>query len=404
MGRDYYLLTGAFFISSMGEWLYRLGLPLLIFGMTGSAVGMAIAFALTFLPFLIVSPFGGVFADALDRRRLCILSDGLAALAVTGVALLAYTDGPLWLIYVLTFVASCMAPLHFPAFQSLIPQVVSDDALPRANSLVSGSETFFTIIGPLVGGGLAALIGAEGLIVINALSFGLSALMTLLVRTEKATVRKPMTVARIVADFKEGFAFAWSHPVVKYGAIMFIGTNFAINLFLGNLVFYLVGILRTSEQTLGLVMAISGLGGFAGAMIAPSLVRRFPAGRLIVSATIAAGITSFGLLLTSDPILIGVVWGLVIGLGWINAVTYFTLRQRVVPSAYLGRVIAITRLIAYTSIPVGGLLGGYLMQTRGPMIVILLCASIRLLVGLAAAFTPLASARNDHEALAPAKA
>jgi predicted MFS family arabinose efflux permease len=397
MNRDFYLLGGAYFISTTGDWLQRLGLPLLVYQLTGSAVGMAATFALTFLPFLLLSIFGGVLADALDRRRLCVACDTLAAAAVVGIGATAQLGGPLWLIYVLTFVAASMSPLHHPAFQSLIPAVVAPEARASANSLLSGSETFFTVIGPLVGGFLLALTGAQGLIYINAGSFLLSAVLMFMVRAGPAhRAAAPLTVRKVVADAREGIRYAWQHPILRYGALMFIGSNFAINVFFANFVFFLVGELHVPEPTVGLVMAISGSGAVAGSLLAPSLIRRYPAGRIIASSTIAAGLTSFGLLFARGPLTVGLIWGLVSAFGWINSVTYFTLRQRVVPSAYLGRAVAVTRLVSFSSIPLGALVGGYLVQRHGIVPVILLCAGLRTAAGVLASLSPLGRPTADY--------
>ena len=399
MKRDFRLLCGAYFISTTGDWMQRLGLPLLIYQMTGSATHMAAAFSLTFLPFFLLSLVGGVLADSLDRRRLCIACDTLAGCAVLGIGITAHFGGPLWLIYVLLFVGAAMSPLHHPAFQSSIPDVVEPHALTRANSLVSSSETFFTVVGPLVGGGLVAIVGAKGLIYADAGSFFLSAAMMSLIRVRNATGRGgPLTLRKIAADLREGIGYAWSHPVLRYGALMFVGSNFAVNVFFGSVIFFLVHELRLPQHMVGLPLAISGAGALLGTLLAPSFIRRFPPGRIIVTSTIVAGLTSFALLLANGPLSVGVVWGLVMGCGWINSVTYFTLRQRAVPSAYLGRAIAITRLIAYSSIPLGGLVGGYVIQRWGAMPVILLCAGVRAAVGVLASFSPLARSGEETSA------
>ncbi|UQA60522.1 MFS transporter [Polyangium aurulentum] len=397
MKRDFRLLCGAYFISTTGDWMQRLGLPLLIYQMTGSATYMAAAFALGFLPFLLLSLVGGVLADSLDRRRLCIACDTLAGLAVLGIATTAQLHGSLWVVYGLLFVSAAMAPLHHPAFQSLIPEVVEPHALTRANSLVSSSETFFTVVGPLIGGFLVALVGPKGLLYANAASFFVSAAMVCLVRKKHAAGRgAPLTLRKMATDLREGIGYAWSHPVLRYGALMFIGSNFAVNVFFGSFVFFLVHELGLPQHMVGLPLAISGAGALLGTLLAPSFIRRYPAGRIIVTSTIVAGLTSFALLLAKGPLSVGVVWGLVTGCGWINSVTYFTLRQRVVPSAYLGRAIAITRLVSYSSIPLGGMVGGYVIQRWGAMPVILLCAGVRATVGILASFSPLARSGEDE--------
>ena len=201
----------------------------------------------------------------------------------------------------------------------------------------------------------------------------------------------------------EGFTYLWQNPILRYGAIMFFGTNFAIHFFYGSYVYYLSTVLKASNGTIGLSIALSGVGAVAGSLAAPSLIARFDSGRIIVLSTIIAGFVTVPLLWIEDPMLIGANWGVVMVFSWINVVTYFTLRQKLVPNHLLGRAVAVTRLIAYSSIPLGSALGGYLIETAGVVPLILVCASLRTVIGILAAFTPLGRGTDPVQArVAPA--
>src|SRR5690349_3262656 len=75
MTRNYYLLLGGYFISSVGNWLYQLALPLLVYEITHSPLSMAVTYGLAYLPYVFFLPVGGVIADRVDRRRLLIFGD-----------------------------------------------------------------------------------------------------------------------------------------------------------------------------------------------------------------------------------------------------------------------------------------------------------------------------------------
>ncbi len=210
-------------------------------------------------------------------------------------------------------------------------------------------------------------------------------------------------MASTLYDLRVGIHYAWQHPILKWGAIFFFGTNFAINLFNANFMYYLAHSLQLNSTHIGLVFAISGIGAICGSLFAPYFIHRFPSGRLIVIYTTLAGAATFLLLGLHNPLLVAIAWGIVLCFGAANVVTYFTYRQKVVPDAYLGRSIAITRLIAFGSIPIASVLGGLLLKHTSIELLIFLCAAIRLLVGLLAAATPLnrpyQDTRTSHECI-----
>ncbi|MEG9883134.1 MAG: MFS transporter [Hyphomicrobiales bacterium] len=386
-------LIAAWFISSIGDWLYKLALPLLVLKMTGSAVDMAGAFALTFLPFLIFSLAGGVIADRFQRRRVLILCD-LGAFAL--LMLLALAGG--WfasmpLVYILVFLVASITPIHHPSFQAFIPETVDHDDLPKANALVSGSDNIIAIAAPILSGLIVALIGPTQTIILNALSFLVSAL---LVSSIPFKARGKIDAARwkIADSVREGFTYAWSHPVLKYGSLLFVGSNFAVNVFQANLIFYLTDILGASPQIIGFVFTEIGIGALIGSIVAPWFIKRFESGRIIVISTILAGLFAFPLLWVHDPLMVGAVWALETVFGTINPVTYFTLRQRSVPKDVLGRAVAVTRLVSFSSIPLASLIGGLLLERTNIAVIILVCACVRLATGLLAMCSPLMRYRS----------
>src|SRR5215471_1364646 len=121
MTRNYYLLLSGFFISTIGDWFYQLALPLLIYNLTHSAMSMAITYGLTYAPFLLLLPFGGVIADRVDRRRFLIFGDLTSAIIVGVFTLLvfmySYTGWIIWVVYPTAFLLASVAPLYHPSFQ-----------------------------------------------------------------------------------------------------------------------------------------------------------------------------------------------------------------------------------------------------------------------------------------------
>lgn len=190
MGRSYYLLLVAFLTSSLGNWIYRLALPLLVLELTGSALQTALIYVLEYAPFLLFSLPGGVFADRFDRRRLLIAGDLLATVIVAGLAALVWADVPfVWPIYVAAFLLASVEPLYHPAFQSFLPSLVEDESLEKANAWMQGGENLLTLTGPVAGGALVAFLDFQTALLIDAITFAVSAVAIAAIPAAKATAK-----------------------------------------------------------------------------------------------------------------------------------------------------------------------------------------------------------------------
>src|SRR4051794_21742403 len=88
LGRNANLLVISAIVSSAGDWLYRLALPLVVYELSHSPVSMAFTYVLEYAPYLLLSPVGGLLADRVDKRRLLVACDGMAALLTASLAAL----------------------------------------------------------------------------------------------------------------------------------------------------------------------------------------------------------------------------------------------------------------------------------------------------------------------------
>jgi len=396
MTRNFYLLLSGFFISTVGDWFYQLALPLLIYNITHSPVTLAVTYGLTYLPYLFLLPLGGLIADRFDRRRLLVVGDCTSAIIVGILALLAllYSQAGwiIWAIYPLAFALASATPIYHPAFQSYLPRLVKDESLPQANSWMQSAENLVMILGPLVGGIVIALFSSTLALFIDMVSFFASALLLALIRAKSAPKVGEQGTSSWLEPLREGFRVVWRAPVLLYGSFLFLVTNFATTLIQANFIFFLVNTLKFNPSQIGLTFSLTGVGALGGALIAPKLLQRFQPGHILLTTTICSGLITAVLLVGHDVWSVAIPWGIVTALSTINVVTWFTLRQRVVPNNLLGRVIAITRLIAFFSIPVAAFVGGGLLASLQNMSIIIVVASLlRIVVGGLGFFSPLAS-------------
>jgi MFS family permease len=144
----YRKFLSAYFLSSIGDWLYKLALPIFLYQKTGSAMVMAVTYGLTFLPFVLVTPFGGVIADRLSRKQMLVRGDTASFILTLLLGLLIFFHTTqFWLLYVLVFLISAVNSLYHPVFQSIIPEIVDKKNLSKANSFISSSENMILLLG-----------------------------------------------------------------------------------------------------------------------------------------------------------------------------------------------------------------------------------------------------------------
>lgn len=399
-----YKFVLAYTISSIGDWLYKLALPILLFQQTKSAIVMSIAYALTFLPFVIITPFGGVLADKISRQKILIYGDSIATLLTILLGLvLTFFIHSLWLTYILIFLLASITSLCHPAFQGFIPHIANKSDYAKVNAMVANVDNFILLLGPLCSGILIAVFGSTTSIYINALSFSIS---TLLVSTitpqiiEQIQNTSKITIKSILNDLNKGFNYAMKEPIIKYGCILFVFANFGINIFYANFMYYLINYLHLDPTHVGYTISITGVGSMIGALIAPYLINKLSSSKIILCCCLLEGIPILFLLLAHSYLTVGICWGITSAIGSITVVTYFTLRQSIIPSEYLGRTVAVTRAISYSIIPIASALGGVILKyTNDIHSLIYLGGGILLLNGIFGLFSPLAQSENkvNHE-------
>lgn len=386
-------LWSSFLISSVGDWLYRLTVPVIILNKTSSAYQAAASFGISFVPWIIFSLLGGSLADNYDKKKI-LVGGNLCAMLASLLVLLILTAHTISfpLLYTAIFILASIDPLIHPSFQSIIPTIVPPERFASANALIQTVDNTLSVLGPLLGGSLVTLLGGQHALWIDTGSFLLAAVLLLGLPTK--TKVSHTTVSKIgyklFHDAVTGAKYSIQQKVIFSGSLMFLFTNFALNMFEANFIFYMTKTLHYPVITATISMSLGGCGALLAGLCGGKIVARLKAGFLLSGSTILAGLSTLLLLFNTNYIYIGCVLGAINFFGNLNVITYFTLRQRTVPQVILGRVVAVTRMISYASIPLGSWCGGFLLQHGYPMfVVILLAGLIRTLAGLGAKLSPL---------------
>ena len=172
--RSLLILGTAESVSNMGNWITMMAIfALIVFRGDGSVTESSGIFLAGLLPVLFVSPLAGRLADRFDRKRLMIASELLSGVAVIGLILVRQME----LIYALLALEATFGSLLMPARQAAIVDLVPREELTHANAFLSQLSGTIKIGAPMLAGLILALIGPQSAMVLDVISFGLSALI-----------------------------------------------------------------------------------------------------------------------------------------------------------------------------------------------------------------------------------
>ena len=399
MNRSLRLLLGATLISSVGDWLFRLALPLIVYESTGSPARTALVYALEYAPVLVASPFGGLLADRLNRKRLLLVCNiaamGLVTLLVGAVS--SGTGGRSLLLYAIVVLLATVAPLAHPTEQSLVPALAESRHLRKANSYLQAADPAVAIAGPALAGVLLVALGPRLCLLVDGATFALAAL---LVTGMRIPARSPRPSSDR-AGYGEACTLLRYDGILTAGTALFMVTNLVTAAVQADIFFYVVGVRHLTPSAVGAVFMAQGAGALAGALLAGRILARHDDGLTILLGTQVAGACVLCLAMVDSIPLMLLLWGAEAAAGTATAVAWFTLRQRRVPSHLLGRVVALTRMAAFVSIPAGSLAGGVVLGWTHTLVPLLFASGgVQVLAGTVALRTSLGAAlrRRDSEA------
>lgn len=192
--RNFALLWVGQLISTFGDWVLFIALPVVVYNLTGSTLATSSMFITQTLPGLLFSSFAGVFVDRWDRKRTLILADMSRALLLLPLLTVHSYEG-VWIVYPVAFVQSLISLFFFPAKDALIPRLVGQYQLITANTLNTLSGNIARLVGPSLGGTLLNLAGLNLIVLLDSISYLISATMIALISlpTDQTGVPHPLT-------------------------------------------------------------------------------------------------------------------------------------------------------------------------------------------------------------------
>ena len=365
--REFRLLWTGMSTSLIGNGILLVALAWQVYDLSGlpaamSAVGVALS-----LPQVFTLLIGGVVSDRFDPRRVMLVSDLVRAAVMASMAALSLTGAlSLWTVTALTGVYGAAAGFFGPAFDAVVPQLVTEDDLVAANALdqfvrPAGMQIF----GPMIGGALIAVGGPGWAFAADAATFAVSVACLLAMRPAGtgAAAAGPVPVpadpavageesASLWRELREGLSYVSRH-VWLWGT--FLSATFTYLLFVGPTEVLLPYIVKTelggSAAALGLVLTSGGLGAIAAALTVgwAGVPRRFITYMYGTWAVATLAVAGYGLATATWQLAVACV--VVNGMEAAGTVAWATAKQRLVPGRMLGRVSSVDWFVSTALLP-----------------------------------------------------
>lgn len=378
--RDFRIYFAGQLVSVAGTWMQQIAMAWLAYRLTNSALVLGMLGFASQIPILLLGPFGGVWSDRLDRRRLMMGTQVLAMLQALALAVLAWQG---WatpaLLIALAFVLGCINAVDVPARQSLVVHLVGDRALlPNAIALNSFMMNATRFVGPALAGIIVAGFGEAVCFLLNALSYlaVLVALAALRSRPGSGNT-KPALHA-----LKEGFDYTISHHDIRLFLLLVAAVSFLVAPYVVMMPLYARTVLAGDARTFGLLVSSAGAGSLLASVFLASRATIEGLGARVTFAAILAGSALALFAVNSEPIL---AYAILTVLGFsvvLVAAGSNTLLQSWVRDDMRGRVMAIFSMAFLGVAPLGSLAMGGLTHTLGVRPTLFLFGVLTIAAGL----------------------
>jgi MFS family permease len=400
---DFLKLWAAQGVSGFGARAAREGLPMTaVMLLRAPPQAMGVLAALGLMAYAVGGVVAGPLADRLPRRALLIAADiGRAAIMLAVPALAIW--GHLTLVELaLAMIGMASLEVVFQvADHAFLPSVVAPEQLIDGNAKLAATDSVAEVGGPALAGLLFQWFTAPVAVAVSAVTYLASAAFLLTLTRRPAAPADDEAKAPPPASFHPlaAFRIVLGHPMVRPVWLMRVGGDF-FGWFFGALyIIYALDTLKLTTSELGLTIAAGGIGGFAGAAIAPAFTRRLGPGRALIASSFLTAVASLCIpLAMGGPIsaMLFLIASQLAGdaMHTVMDIGEASLRQRVLPGAELGRAAGAFAtgqgLAGVAGALIAGALGGWL----GPRETLLIACAGRALTPLIGLASPLRTMRE----------
>ena len=394
--RNFVMVVIGQLISLFGNSILRFALALYVLDITGSATIFGTVTAFSVIPTIILSPFGGMIADRVNRRNIMVVLDFLTSFLVLGFGFSLSDKNAIPLIAVVLVLLSIIQACYTPSVNSSVPLLQDEKNLVKANSVVNQVTMLANLLGPILGGILYGFFGAIPIIYVSGVCFFLSAILEIFIYIpfEKLKQKESM-VQTVKSDFKESIRFMSKEQpdILRTMLVMAFYNFFIVSIITIGMPYMIRTILQLSSELYGTAEGLMAGAGIVGGIISGLIANRLKTGKLYLLLVISGiSLIPIGLVFLFDfnsmvcYFVITVCVMLLQLLITIFSIFVLSATQRKTPNHLLGKVTAYTMTLTMCAQPLGQSLYGLLFDTFSNSLYIVLIGTsvIAVMIGILA--------------------
>lgn len=370
--RDFTLVAIGQLISLFGNAILRFALALYVLDATGSAAVFGTVTAIAVIPTILLSPFGGILSDRVNRRNIMAALDFATAALALGLGLLLSEENAVTLITAALLLLSVIQACYTPSVNSSVPLLQAEGNLVKANAVVSQVSMLANLIGPVLGGVLYGFFGAMPIILVSGVCFFLSAVLELFIHIPFQPLDAKTGILQIVKDdLRESIRFMTREQpdILRITLMIAVYSLFVVSTITVGLPYMIRTVLGLSSQLYGAAEGLMAAAGIAGGIASGFLAGRLKTSRLywlLVLSGAALVPVGAAFLLDCGPMTCYIVITICIMamqlLIALFSIFMLSLAQSRTPSHLLGKMTAYIMTLTMCAQPVGQALYGVLFD------------------------------------------
>lgn len=360
--KDFLILWSTQSISQLGSSMTGFALTLWLYEKTGSSLSTAALTVCSYAPYVLMSIFAGALTDRFSKKRTMLGCDVFAAACTMVIFVLFRTNSLMvWHLYVLNAISGLMNTVQQPASEVAMTLIMPKKYYQRTSGLRSLSSSLISILNPLLSTALYSFVGLNGVIAVDISTFMIA--FTVLLFLVKIPENKSDRKESVLVLAKEGLLFLRENPLIMALILFMSSVNLVASAFDAALPGYVLPNPKGGTSVLGIVTSCSGVAMIVGSLAVSVLPK--PKNRVKViylTMLFSLGTENFLLAFSREPLL----WCVGQIIGWIlvpimNANLDVVLRTSI-PVELQGRVYACRNTLQFFTIPIGLLLGGFMVD------------------------------------------